>query len=587
MKSAVLILALCAVAFGDDHTTAMPLPKGEDPMHPYLIEYAKSMNYSMCYVGSRDMTNGMLTGDSMAPAICQYPGSKCVTFTFTLTGFDGTKSMMESGECVAPMAESFYTCAAVRNNTAGFGTADNCQVSFCEGDLCNMPATQSNTTCEWYTDENDLNFLPGMSMRQMFHNLDHCTQKLYSGYPYWSKDQCRSNYDEAMMCVGHVMLEATNSPCMSIWDWLPGFRTTLQQERTLFALMVIYDMEQIWDGIAEYYMIEKEMADYVKMYLHELSCPEPGKVPACIEDAWKWAKENDVEKMVWEWMAGMGLDMSMMGMDMNMMQDMMSDENMMDMNMMNMHSVCQQGYWIATMKASMDYMWQWYAAETRDDTCNAVNTMYIRSMNAWNHMCDENKVYPALIAMYGEENRESVDVIAKMLWIWDDIYTSYEFPNCDVSTMNKMQLGCEEYYDSTTACGMRKAWLCDYADWKFSFLADWLHEFEVFEVSNILTPVSLDAPACDDYDMTDMCKNSGKQMCQTMPVTGCWTCYCSDHEYKDLSGLSQIWRKDYLGWQHVFRTYKRAFGSSTCREDIMKMNQMDDDMMKPPMQPME
>merc|ERR1719348_2284087 len=187
----------------------------------------------------------------------------------------------------------------------------------------------------------------------------------------------------------------------------------------------------------------------------------------------------------------------------------MMEENMMEEHMMNMHSVCKEGYWIASMKASLDYMWQWFAAETREDTCNAVNTMFIRSTNAWNHMCDDMKVYPALIAMYGEENKASVDVIAKMLWIWDDIYSNYEFPNCDASTMNKMQLGCEEYYESTTACGMRKAWLCDYTDWKIGFLADWLQEFEAFEVNNILTPVSLDAPACDNYDMTDMCKHAG------------------------------------------------------------------------------
>merc|ERR1712142_278743 len=136
MKSAVLILALCAVAFGDDHTTAMPLAKGEDPMHPYLIEYAKSMNYTMCYVGARDMTNGMLTGDSMTPSICEYPGSTCVMYTFTLTGYDGTITTGENGDCVPPMAESYYTCEATANFTAGLGVLSNCNTDFCEGDLC-------------------------------------------------------------------------------------------------------------------------------------------------------------------------------------------------------------------------------------------------------------------------------------------------------------------------------------------------------------------------------------------------------------------------------------------------------------------
>ena len=62
-------------------------------------------------------------------------------------------AMVESGECVVPMADSYYTCAAVRNNTVPFGVADNCQASFCEGDLCNVFATQSNTTCDRHIPE--------------------------------------------------------------------------------------------------------------------------------------------------------------------------------------------------------------------------------------------------------------------------------------------------------------------------------------------------------------------------------------------------------------------------------------------------
>jgi hypothetical protein len=242
---------------------------------------------------------------------------------------------------------------------------------------------------------------------------------------------------------------------------------------------------------------------------------------------------------------------------------------------MGTQSVCNDQYWSASMKASLDFMWQWYSAETREETCIAVNTMQIRSINAWDHMCDDNKVYPALIAMYGEENKDSVDVITKILMIWDDIYRNYEFLNCDITTKNKSPLRCEQYYDNETPCGKRKAWLCDWADWQFGFLTDWLIEYQAFEANSIFSPIYLEPLDCDDYDMTDMCKNSGKQMCQTMPVTGCWTCYCSDHEYKDLSGISEVYRKDYMEWQRVFRTYKKAFSSATCKEEGIKMNQME------------
>merc|ERR1719234_967724 len=110
-----------------------------------------------------------------------------------------------------------------------------------------------------------------------------------------------------------------------------------------------------------------------------------------------------------DWFVSMGIDMSTMDM-------MMGD------------GVCKEGYWTASMKASLDYLWNWYASTNRMEVCEAVNTMFIRSVNAWDHMCDDNKVYPA--------------VIAKMLMIWDDLYMNYQFPNCDASTMNRSPLEC-------------------------------------------------------------------------------------------------------------------------------------------------
>jgi len=539
-------------------TTMQTLPKGEDPMHAVLIQYAKDMNYTMCYVGSREMNSGRMTSDSMSPAICEYPGSKCVHFNMTLNNYDGTKTMIESGDCVPPMAESYYTCAAVRNLTAALGALDNCEVHFCEGDLCNVFTTESNTTCDKMIPDTDLNFMPGLTMREFFHEMDHCTEHLYSGYPYMSRDMCRANYEEAMNCMAGLLLKAINSPCMSMWDWLPGFRSMANQQTVLLYSVQAFSMDQVWQGAVDFYNLDQETADYIGMYLDELSCPEPGKVPQCIEDAWMWARNADVEKEINDWLVSMGIDMNaMMGM------------------MMGDGMVCKEGYWAASMKASMDYLWNWYAATDRMEICEAVNTMFIRSVNAWDHMCDDNKVYPALIAMYGQENQDSVDVIAKMLMIWDDLYMNYQFPNCDASTMNRSPLECEQYYDSDTACGIRKAWLCDYTDWKLDFLANWLMEYEQYEISNILTPAILDAPACDNYDMSDLCKNKAMQRCMTMPVTGCPACYCMDHEYKDLRGLSEIWRKDYLGWRHVMKTYKKAFASATCRENVMSMGMGD------------
>ena len=42
------------------------------------------------------------------------------------------------------------------------------------------------------------------------------------------------------------------------------------------------------------------------------------------------------------------------------------------------------------------------------------------------------------------------------------------------------EFNCEELYTGTSACEMRKAWLCDYARWRWTTLSNWLEQFENF-----------------------------------------------------------------------------------------------------------
>ena len=51
----------------------------------------------------------------------------------------------------------------------------------------------------------------------------------------------------------------------------------------------------------------------------------------------------------------------------------------------------------------------------------------------------------------------------------------------------------------------------------------------------------------------------------------------SSYFFSDLHGLAEIWRKDYLGWRHVMKTYKKAFASATCKEAWTMDNHMDMD----------
>merc|ERR1712142_757231 len=62
-----------------------------------------------------------------------------------------------------------------------------------------------------------------------------------------------------------------------------------------------------------------------------------------------------------------------------------------------------------------------------------------------------------------------------------------------------------------------------------------------------------------------------------MPVTGCMSCYCADHEYKDYRGLTAVWRKDYYSWRQVMYVYKQTFSNGM--GDSMSSTSCDDDNM--------
>merc|ERR1719466_298900 len=124
---------------------------------------------------------------------------------------------------------------------------------------------------------------------------------------------------------------------------------------------------------------------------------------------------------------------------------------------------------------------------------------------------------------------------------------------------------------------MRKAWLCDYAEWKETFLSDWLQEFTRVAGDDVFSMMGMQMPMCDNYDMSNMCKNSRMQRCFNMPVTGCMSCYCADHEYKDYRGLTAVWRKDYYSWRQVMYVYKQTFSNGT--GGSMSSTSCDDDNM--------
>lgn len=119
------------------------------------------------------------------------------------------------------------------------------------------------------------------------------------------------------------------------------------------------------------------------------------------------------------------------------------------------------------------------------------------------------------------------------------------------------QFDCEQYYAGTSACEMRKAWLCDYARWRWTTLTVWLNQFHEF-VQNTGHQLEMEMPHCNHENEQITCRNPGMQRCRHNHHMDCNECYCADHEYSNLDGLMDHWRHDYRAWASFFQEYRRV-----------------------------
>jgi len=114
---------------------------------------------------------------------------------------------------------------------------------------------------------------------------------------------------------------------------------------------------------------------------------------------------------------------------------------------------------------------------------------------------------------------------------------------------------CEQFYGGTTTCAIRKAWLCDYARWRWSILTVWLDQFYQQSPS---ADLHTHMPTCTAGSSDITCRNDGQLRCSHNQHTNCNECYCADHEYLNLPALMTQWRNDHRAWMRYYHEYQSA-----------------------------
>jgi len=118
------------------------------------------------------------------------------------------------------------------------------------------------------------------------------------------------------------------------------------------------------------------------------------------------------------------------------------------------------------------------------------------------------------------------------------------------------EFNCQQYYHGDSQCQMRKAWLCDYAQWRWTTLTVWLGEFQSFAQNNGYDVNMMEMPTCNPINAEFECRHSEMRRCRYNERMACNECYCADHEYTNLQGLMDHWRSDYRAWSTFFRKYR-------------------------------
>jgi len=118
------------------------------------------------------------------------------------------------------------------------------------------------------------------------------------------------------------------------------------------------------------------------------------------------------------------------------------------------------------------------------------------------------------------------------------------------------EFNCDMYYSGTSQCEMRKAWLCDYARWRWTTLTVWLNQFHEY-VDQTGHHLDMAMPGCTQMEQDIQCRHEGMRRCRYNHHMNCNECYCADHEYSNLDGLMDHWRSDYRAWATFFQAYRQ------------------------------
>jgi len=501
-------------------------------------------NYTnSCVTGERIWVNGELMSDNTVDALCASSEEHCMEFDYT-TKKDGQFVRVQGGSCIHPTL--IYDCDAIANYTEhrDFGVVQTCSLSTCSGSYCNDLTPTPATGCSGLVKNDDVQLYPGCTMKQLMHNFYECHAEFYEEFPYDTQEQCGHKRSKFVQCMSKMMDRCLSGRCPTVLDQIPGYRSSFPMVRDLTHN--VSNIETVVSRMWDYYLVDEATGKMVIEYFNQALCPDMKDLPTMVEE---WFSSFN-STVIAQWLISMDIDL-------------MELQNAMP---------CNMKYYTSIASAYQEMIGNFFRAEDRDDMCEAYDEYFKDVTTSYQENCNPEKMDDFLYVLMPDWLDQAVPYMVKACeYLGKYFYENPRMPGCDGGhgghggSSDMINVNCDSLYKSNTKCGMKKAWLCDYAKWKADFLGNWLQEYVNYQYMGMdMDKLNEMLPPC--YKMSDyrgLCRNGDRKLeCFTIPVQNCPMCYCTDHEYSDLSGLTQYWRQDYRMWREFFSQYRRQYGSS-------------------------
>lgn len=515
---------------------------------------------NLCMVGTRSFDIfGKVTSDNSFPSLCPSGQHYCAYFRYNITvedeyGFPATY-YSQTGYCLEDPAEA--TCAYFKPYAELFGTVSNCFSTVCRDSTADYACNQfqgPKGECPDRDNSSDLQLFPNCTMQETIQSVFECANILFSEYPFENPSQCSAYWDHMVQCMAQAATKCLSSNCPSILDNFQGVRSEFPE--IVLNTIFINNVTTLGN------ILEDIIGVNIGPLIVPLACSgDSSGVLVALGQVQAQLATLDLEGLL----QGAGLPLN----------------------------ICP-GVVSRLQNALFQFIPAVIGATNTADVTNAFGRVQREVLQAFQG-CDSTGIFTQISNLLSGFDISVpfgalLNAVQSLQTLLPEFIPVAPTPPggqgpgptvpgaCPAEAFRpggfgNVRLNCERFYDDTSRCGRRRAWMCDYASWRLNFLRPWRVTF-IREYGQEAHSWDYLLPQCRQEDNV-RCARS--QRCCYPSFDGCTVCFCQAHDYLDPVFLEGRWEADAGSWDKFFHEIQNRFQAQLLNGNNSHDDHNDDD----------